>query len=100
MSLHKFTVQEAQNAALGQAGYKIIDQAETTYAANTGTAAEGVEYIAVTALEADAVIATTSFDTAKNPNLSQPVPAGTTIFGRWNKVTITGTDATAICYRG
>jgi len=97
MSLHKFTVQEAQNAALGQAGYKLIDQAGT---ANTGTAAEGVEYIAVTALEADAVIATTSFDTAKNPNLSQPVPAGTTIFGRWNKVTITGTDATAICYRG
>jgi len=99
MSLHKFTVQEAQNAALGQAGYKIIDQAGT---ANTGTAAAGVEYVAVTILEqAAATITTTSNDTDKYPNLStQPVPAGTTIFGRWSQVTIAGSDASAICYRG
>ena len=33
--LHKYTVQEAQNAKVGQAGYKYIDAAGT---ANTGTA--------------------------------------------------------------
>ena len=95
--LHAFTVQESVNATAGQGGYKYIDQAGTD---NTGTAADGVEYVAVTVLEA-ATITTVSNNTDLYPNLSAvPVPAGTTIYGRWNKVTAVGTNVTAICYRG
>ena len=94
--MDKFTASEALNVQLGQGGYAYIDQAGT---ANTGTAATGVEYVAVTVLEAG-TIATVSNDTTTYPNLSAPMPAGATIYGRWNKVTITGANATAICYRG
>ena len=95
MSLHKLTVQEAQNAALGQAGYKVI----TT---NTGDIVAGVEYVAVTIVNgADADITTVSNDTDTYPNItSMEVPNGTTVFGRWSKVTVAGTDVKAICYRG
>mgnify|MGYP006120010889 CR=1 FL=1 len=98
MSLHKFTVQEAQNAALGQAGYVLLSDS------NTGTAAAGVEYIALTILDqSDVLVSTTSFDSNKYPDLSTvPVPAGTTIFGRWSQVTIASAGGTgkAIAYRG
>jgi len=99
--LHKLTVQESQNAQLGQAGYKYIDQAGT---GNTGTASDGVEYVAVTIIESAsdvATIATEANDTVNFPNTTfVGIAAGTTIYGRWNKITITGTNATAICYRG
>ena len=104
--LHALTVQEAENAKLGQGGYKFIDAAGTT---NTGSAAAGVEYIAVTILEGQdsavgkgtAIIATESFDTALFPDTTFNLLAtGTTIYGRWKKITITGTACTAICYRG
>jgi len=97
--LNKLSVQEAQNASLGQAGYKVIDQAVGD--GNTGAVAAGVEYVAVTVIEgSSASIATTSVDTNAFPNLANPVPLGTTVFGRWSSVTITGTDCVAICYRG
>ena len=103
--LHKLTVQESQNAQLGQAGYKYIDQAGT---GNTGTASDGVEYVAVTVLEdvrssdaSTANIATESNNQSLWPDTTfVGIAAGTTIYGRWNKITITGTNATAICYRG
>ena len=95
--IHAFTVQEGVNVQLGQGGYKHIDQAGTD---NTGTATTGVEYVAITVLEAG-TITTVSNDTSLYPNLSAvPVPAGTTIYGRWNLVTISTSNATAICYRG
>jgi hypothetical protein len=95
--IHAFTVQEGVNAQLGQGGYKHIDQAGTD---NTGTAADGVEYVAITVLEA-ATITTVSNDPATYPDLSTiTVPAGTTIYGRWNLVTVATSNATAICYRG
>ena len=103
--LHQFSVQEAQNAKLGQAGYKYIDANGTT---NTGTAAAGVEYIAVTVLEdnrssdaSTANIATVSNDTSLWPDTTfAEVSSGTTLYGRWNKVTISGGHCTAIVYRG
>ena len=103
--LHKFTVQEAENAKLGQAGYKYIDQAGT---ADTGPAAAGVEYVAVTVLEdhkssdvSTASIATESNDTSKYPDTTfVGVPGGTTLYGRWKKVTVSGSNCTAIVYRG
>ena len=104
--LHALTVQEAENAKLGQGGYKYIDQAGT---ANTGTAAAGVEYVAVTILEGNdtaagvgaAIIETESNDTTLFPDTTFNLLAtGATIYGRWNKVTITGSNCTAICYKG
>ena len=103
--LHELTVQEAENAKLGQGGYKFIDQAGT---ANTGTAAAGVDYVAVTVLEdvrgsdaSTANIATESNNQSLWPDTTfNAVPGGTTIYGRWNKVTVSGTNCTAIVYRG
>ena len=103
--LHALTVQEAENAKLGQGGYKFIDQAGTI---NTGTAAAGVEYVAVTVLEdvrgsdaSTANIATVSNDTSLWPDTTfEEVSSGTTIYGRWNRVTISGGNCTAIVYRG
>ena len=102
--LHSMTVQEGIGAQLGQGGYMHLDQAGGSGGGsgtdNTGTAATGVEYIAVTVLE-DATVTTVANDTTTYPNLSTiTVPAGTTIYGRWNKVTIATGNATAICYRG
>tara|TARA_R100000655_G_scaffold13520_2_gene30536 strand:+ start:17560 stop:17880 length:321 start_codon:yes stop_codon:yes gene_type:complete len=102
--LHAFTVQEAQNAKLGQGGYMYLDQTGGSGGGsgtdNTGTAANGVEYVAVQVLEA-ATVSTVSNDTTTYPNLATiTVPAGTTIYGRWNKVTIATSNATALCYRG
>tara|TARA_R110002020_G_scaffold201400_1_gene404016 strand:- start:152 stop:451 length:300 start_codon:yes stop_codon:yes gene_type:complete len=95
--IHAFTVQEGVNVQLGQGGYIHIDQAGTD---NTGTAADGVEYVAITVLEA-ATVTTVSNDPDVYPDLAAiPVPAGTTIYGRWNKVTVATTNGTALCYRG
>ena len=104
--IHQYTSDEGVSVQLGQAGYKYIDVAGT---ANTGTAATGVEYIAVTILEGvpsaagkgTANIATKSNDTNLFPEVTfANLDTGTTIYGRWNKVTITGTNCTAICYKG
>ena len=58
-----------------------------------------MEYVAITVLEA-ATISTESNDSDIYPDLSTiTVPAGTTIYGRWNVITI-GSGDTAICYRG
>ena len=104
--IRKYTVVEGINVQLGQAGYKYIDQAGT---GDTGTAVSGVEYVAVTILEGNdtaagvgaAIIATESFDTALFPDTTFNLLAtGTTIYGRWNKITITGSNCTAICYKG
>ena len=80
--IHAFTVQEGINAQLGQGGYMFLDQAGGSGGGaatdNTGTAATGVEYVALTILEA-ATVTTVSNDTSIYPNLSTiTVPAGTT----------------------
>jgi hypothetical protein len=98
MSLQKYTVQEAQNAGLGQAGYKII----TT---NTGTIDPSVTYIAVTILSGGATNITVALEGDKGdpkfPDVSATaIDAGVTIFGRWDKVTLGGTTPVAICYKG
>ena len=102
--IHAFTVQEGINAQLGQGGYMFLDQAGGSGGGagtdNTGTTATGVEYVAITILEA-ATVTTVSNNTSIYPNLSAiTVPAGTTIYGRWNKVTLATSNASAIVYRG
>lgn len=95
-SLHKYTVVEAQNAGLGQAGYKVI----TT---NTGTIDSSVTYIAVTILSGTSVTVALegAGGDASFPDLAASlVDTGVTIFGRWEKVTLGGTNPIAICYKG
>jgi len=102
--VHKYSVQEAQNIKLGQGGYMNLDQAGGSGGGagtdNTGTAETGVEYVALTILEA-ATVTTVSNEPAIYPNLSTAtIPAGVTIYGRWNKVTIATSNASAIVYKG
>mgnify|MGYP003135515961 CR=1 FL=1 len=96
----KLTVQEAQNIQLGQAGYVYLDEAGTD---NTGTTA-GVEYVAVTVLESASSacnIATESSDTTLFPDTTfANLTAGTTIYGRWKKVTVSGSNCCVIAYKG
>ena len=87
-SLHKFTVAEAQNAGMGQAGAKFIsDNAE-----HTGS------FVAIQCLE-DTVFATlTPADTTNgygvgsyngNTMASETIPAGMVIYGRWTTIDLT-----------
>jgi len=89
-SLHKFTVQEAQNAALGQAGSIFIDDTGQ----HTGP------YVAVTAIEDSVVdvsdctnIADTMDDAA-----DFTIPAGLTIYGRFEVFSLV--SGKVIAYKG
>ena len=83
--LHKYTVQEAQNAALGQAGAKFISDGEE----HTGT------FVAIQCLE-DTVFEELIPDDIVNgygvgsyngnTMASETIPNGTTIYGRWTKI--------------
>ena len=55
--------------------------------------------MAITALDAATVTATSVDTTVWGTLTAIEVPAGTTIYGRWSLVTIGGGD-TAIAYRG
>ena len=95
----KYSVGEAANLQLGQAGYDIV----------TNATVNSHEYVAITILVGTEVIAdnsaigtitATSVDTDMWDSLSSlEVPEGTTIYGRWSSVTI-GANDTAIVYRG
>ena len=85
----KYSVQEAQNAALGQSGYDLVTNA--TVNAHT--------YIAIT-MVTECVVTATSVDTSIWDTLTTvTLPAGLTIYGRWSSVLIASGD-TAIVYRG
>ena len=75
-SLQVFTVQEAQNAALGQAGSIFIDDT----AQHTG------DFVAVTALEDSVVDVSDCTDIANTMDDAADftIPAGVTIFGRFS----------------
>jgi hypothetical protein len=92
--VHKYSVQEAQNIKLGQGGSDYIS-AETV----NQTTNPGVSWVAITALDAATVTATSVDTTIWDTLTAIEVPAGTTIYGRWSLVTIGGGD-TAIAYRG
>ena len=91
--LHKYTVQEAENAKIGQGGY----------VHGAASAVAGTEYVAITALSA-AQIDTTSDDTTLFPDLTNvTIPVGTTIYGAWERVSIKrsgSSDTSAIVYKG
>ena len=69
--LHNYTVQEAQNAGLGQAGVILIDDTD----AHTGP------FIAITALE-DAAVDVSECDMSYIEDVADfTIPKGTTIYG-------------------
>ena len=84
-SLSKFTVVEANNIALGQAGAKFISD----NAVHTGS------FIAITMIEDTVFNALTPDDTTNgygvgsyngNSMASEVLPAGLTIFGKWTTI--------------
>ena len=97
--LLKYSAGEAANLQLGQAGYDIIAGGET---------AAGI-FVAITVLVGDEAIAdntaggtvtAVSVDTDMWESLStQEIPEGTTIYGRWNSITM-GSGNECIAYRG
>ena len=98
--LHKYTVQESQNAGLGQAGCMFVDTA-TAVVAPTGSA-----FVAITFLEdvtLDATVGLVAEDSgtwantaaAANPgdatgglqvDVSNTFPKGVSIYGRWSEI--------------
>ena len=89
-SLHKFTVAEAQNAGMGQAGSVFIDDT----AQHTG------DFVAITAIEDSVVdvsdctnIANTMEDAA-----DFTIPAGLTIYGRFEVFSLE--SGKVIAYQG
>jgi hypothetical protein len=96
-SLHKYTVLEAQNASLGQAGAKFISDTS----AHTGS------FIAITMIEDTVFNALTPADTTYgygvgsyngNTMASETIPQGLTIFGRWTAIDLT--SGACIAYVG
>ena len=96
-SLQKFTVVEAQNASLGQAGAKFISDESV----HTGS------FISITMIEDTIFNALTPADTTYgygvgsyngNTMASETIPQGLTIFGRWTAIDLT--SGACIAYVG
>jgi len=96
-SLHKLTVVEAQNAALGQAGAKFISD----------TSVHSGSFVAIQCIEDTVFNALTPADTTNgygvgsyngNTMASETIPAGMTIYGRWTSIDLT--SGAVIAYIG
>tara|TARA_R110002012_G_C11226978_1_gene563422 strand:+ start:128 stop:406 length:279 start_codon:yes stop_codon:yes gene_type:complete len=89
-SLHKFTVAEAQNASMGQAGSVFIDDT----AQHTG------DFVAITAIE-DSVVDVSDCTNIANTMADAvdfTIPAGLTIYGRFEVFSLA--SGKVIAYRG
>ena len=99
-SLQALTVQEAQNASMGQAGAKFInDNAEHTPTSGN--------FVAIQCIEDTVFAALTPLDTTNgygvgsyngNSMASETIPAGMTIYGRWTTIDLT--SGAVIAYIG
>ena len=96
-SLHKLSVVEAQNAALGQAGAKFISD----------NAVHSGNFVAIQCIEDTVFNALTPADTTNgygvgsyngNTMASETIPAGMTIYGRWTSIDLT--SGAVIAYIG
>ena len=77
-SLHKYTIVEAQNVALGQAGVIMIDDTD----AHTGP------FVAITAIT-DAVVDVSECDMSFIEDVADfTIPAGMTIYGNFASIEI------------
>tara|TARA_Y100001963_G_C6496370_1_gene315803 strand:+ start:174 stop:446 length:273 start_codon:yes stop_codon:yes gene_type:complete len=87
-SLNKYTVAEAQNAALGQAGVIMIDDTD----AHTGP------FVAITAIT-DAVVDVSECDMSFIEDVADfTIPKGVTIYGRFTSIELD--SGTVFAYRG
>ena len=110
--LYSYTVQEAQNAGLGQAGCIFIDQA-TAIVAPTGSVFVAITFLADTTLDASGgLIAEDSSRWANTEaaasaggsggiqiDASNTFPKGITIYGRWTEIDL-DSAGTLIAYLG
>ena len=95
MGLTEYTADQALNAQLGQGGSDYVTNATVDQTTNPDT-----EWVAIQALSVATVVSATSVDTSVWDSLSSvTIPVGTTIYGRWNVVTVASGDF-AIAYRG
>ena len=90
IGLQKLTVQEAQNASLGQAGFILIDDT----AKHTGP------YVAITALEDSGVDESdcTNISVTMEDAADFTIPKGVTIFGRFEVFSLS--SGKVIAYKG
>ena len=88
ISLHKYTVVEAQNAALGQAGVIMIDDTD----AHTGP------FVAITAIT-DAAVDISECDMSYIEDVADfTLPKGVTIYGQFASIELD--SGTVFAYRG
>ena len=88
--IHKYTVKESGNLGLGQAGSAVLDSAESGTSLGTVVAITMLEDTSFTTLtQSSAAITGTGTSTHGNSIVNTDVfPAGVTIYGRWNAVTV------------
>tara|TARA_Y100001938_G_scaffold149814_2_gene238080 strand:+ start:1757 stop:2029 length:273 start_codon:yes stop_codon:yes gene_type:complete len=87
-SLHKYTVAEAQNAGLGQAGCILIDDTDE----HTGP------FVAITAIT-DAVVDTSECDMSFIEDVADfTIPKGVAIYGRFESIELD--SGSVIAYYG
>ena len=111
MAMHRYSVVEAQNIQLGQAGSAFIDT-DDQYTPPTGlkitmiTMLTDVEFSELTPADTDVNFGTT-VATGLQPGTNgqqlvagDTFPAGITIFGRWNTCTLNSPGDKAIIYFG
>ena len=96
--LQKFTVQEAQNASLGQAGVAFISNDSggfRTYTPPTGQVVVAIQFVEDSLFDSsDATTADSNWPTDaqggpgtnSDPINQKTMPAGMTIYGRWKTV--------------
>ena len=115
--LQTYTVQEAQNAALGQLGSFLLASANSESVINTGGAERCI--VAITMLTDCQFSTLTSIkdkydggsnwlgttengygDYGDSLNSSMEFPRGITIYGRWSVITLQSANMRCICYLG
>ena len=93
-SLHKLSVVEAQNAALGQAGAKFIS--DTSVHSGSFVAIQCIEDTVLTPADTTNGYGVGSYN--GNTMASETIPAGMTIYGRWTSIDLT--SGAVIAYIG
>ena len=109
--IHGYTVQEAQNAAMGQAGSVFLDTDGTTFTPTNGVV---VAITMMTDCGFDVLTGeggdgsgtyinriNTGYEDAGNSLANgDSFPAGMTIYGRWTSVSVQTSGQQCVCYVG
>tara|TARA_Y100000356_G_scaffold54472_1_gene43928 strand:+ start:10776 stop:11120 length:345 start_codon:yes stop_codon:yes gene_type:complete len=106
--LHSYTVQEAQNATMGQAGSVFLDSTTKDFQPTKGvvvaiTMVTDCKFAQLTAESGAECFSkdATGFESQGNTISNSDVfPAGLTVYGRWSRVKISTNGEQCICYIG